>query len=647
MATDDRGLQDTQPWAFRADIQALRGLAVLLVLFYHSGLNWVRAGYLGVDIFFVVSGFLITRIIARDVDAGRFRYKDFYYHRARRILPAAFAMLLLTTIAAAGVLTTSQLVDFRDQVVSSVLFVSNMMLWSQTGYFSREAWQQPLLHMWSLAIEEQYYILMPIAMMLLRARVRNGVIALATCLSLVLCLAFVWQNPAATFFFLPTRGWELGIGSLAAIAAGQARIRQLASRLLWPAAIIVLLIPIVPSDLPHPSLAALSVCVATATIILARSARLSNSALIRPLAKVGDFSYSLYLVHWPLFALTRVLYMERDLPMGVIGSLMLASLGAGYLMYRVVETPLRATPPDQARRLIGGLAVAAAVLVILPVVLVEFRPRPDQRVLAQVMGFKGCLKEGAPEVAVGCGQSRAPEILVWGDSYAAHIIPGLDATTSRPIEQQTRAMCGPMADFTERAGMAEQTKAHRCLTWNAAILRYLVAKPSVQVVVLAARYDRFLNPEADIVSSAGAAQIPQARRSAAAADAILDTARRLRALGKRVVVIAPPPMASYDQGLCWERKSQHLPRLGRFADCRLRPDLHAVLEAPTIAMLAHVQRRGVPVVFLAQGMCRTGQCVSEWNGRPLYRDAGHLTALGSLFAAKSNDLGRAVWERAR
>lgn len=646
MAPDARTAADKSSRELRPDIQALRGLAVLLVLFYHSGLNWVRSGYLGVDVFFVVSGFLITRIIARDVDAGCFRYTSFYYHRARRILPAAFVTLLLTIIAAAPILTTSQLVGFRDQVIGSVLFASNMVLWDQTGYFSREAWQQPLLHMWSLAIEEQYYILMPVAIMLLRGRVRVAVTVLATCLSLALCFAFVGQNPAATFYFLPTRGWELGIGSIAAIAAGQERMRQLATRMLWPAAITVLLVPFVPLELPHPGPAALLVCVGTVVIILANSARLNGSMLLRPLAKVGDFSYSLYLVHWPLFALTRVLYMDRDLPVGVIVALTLASLAAGYLMYRWIETPLRATPSGQARSLIGGLAIAAIVLVALPIALAEMRPRQDQQLLAQVKGFKGCLKEGKPKVAIGCAQSPAPQILVWGDSYAAHIMPGLDALTSRPIEQQTRAMCGPMANFTEQAGMVEQVKARQCLTWNATMLGYVASKPSVQVVVLASRYDRFLDPEADIVSSTGAISIPPAGRDAAVAAAIVETAKRLRALGKRVVVIAPPPTANYDQGLCWERKSQHLPRLGRFAECRLRSDLHAPLEAATSAMLADVQRQGVPVIFLAHGMCRGGPCVSEWNGRPLYRDAGHLTALGSMFAARSNDLGRAIWDLA-
>jgi peptidoglycan/LPS O-acetylase OafA/YrhL len=647
MATDDQAIQDQPLRAFRTDIQALRGLAVLLVLFYHTGVNWVRSGYLGVDVFFVVSGFLITRIIARDVDAGQFRYTTFYYHRARRILPAAFVMLFLTTIAAAGILTTSQLVDFRDQVIGSVLFASNMVLWDQTGYFSREAWQQPLLHMWSLAIEEQYYLVMPIAMALLRGRVRIGTVALATGLSLILCLAFVWQNPAATFYFLPTRGWELGIGSLGAIAPSGARIRQFANRLLWPAVILVLVIPIVPSELPHPGPAALAVCLATLTIILANSEWLNRSALIRPVARVGDFSYSLYLVHWPLFALARVLYMERDLPTHVVVTLTLVSLGAGYLLYRTVETPMRTIPTNRAHRLIGALAVAATALIILPVAMLQSHARQDYRVLAQVKGFKGCLAEGAPKVAEGCRQSLAPEILVWGDSYGAHIMPGLDATTQRPIEQQTRAMCGPMVDFTERDGLVEQTKARQCLKWNAQVLEYLASKPSVQVVVLASRYDRFLNPDGVIVSSAGVVEIPQERRQAATADAILETARRLRALGKRVVVISPPPTASYDQGLCWERKSQHLPTLGLFADCRLRPGLHALLEAATIAVLTDVQRRGVPVVFLARGMCRDGQCTSEWNDKPLYRDAGHLTALGSVFAAKSNDLGRAVWDRAR
>jgi peptidoglycan/LPS O-acetylase OafA/YrhL len=635
--------------AFRVDIQALRGAAVLFVLVYHSGLGLARSGYLGVDMFFVVSGFLISRIVARDVDAGRFRYRAFYFRRARRILPAAFATLLLTVIAAPWLLTTSQFVEFRDQVIGSVLFVANMVLWDQTGYFSREAWQQPLLHMWSLAIEEQFYLLLPVALVLLRGRgrVRFALIALATLLSFGLCMLLVLRNPAATFYFLPTRAWELGIGSLGALASGHAATRKVAGILLWPAVAVALLVPILSSDLPHPGVAAAAVCLATLVIMLARSEVLNSSALIRPLARVGDFSYSLYLVHWPLFAFARVLYMERELPIALALALMAASLALGYLMYRFVETPLRTTPPERGRPLIAWLGMAAIMLIVLPIALVAHRAAPDRRALAQVEGFDGCLKQDAPAIDRKCAQSGAPAILVWGDSYGGHIIPGLDATTDRPIEQQTRAMCGPIADFTERVGLAERTKARRCLQWNASVLHYLQDRPSVDVVMLVSRWDRFLNPAAGIVTAAGPIALAPEQRAAAVRDAILSTAERLRRLGKRVVVIASPPTARIDQGLCWERKTQHLPTFGPFARCRLGPEMRAPLEAATNAMLADVEREGVPVIFLDRGMCRGGQCVNEMDGQSLYRDAGHLTKLGSIVAARTNDLGNEVWRRAR
>ncbi|SFR99044.1 acyltransferase family protein [Sphingomonas jatrophae] len=633
--------------AFRADIQALRGVAVLLVLLYHTGLGWAPQGYLGVDMFFVVSGFLITRIVARDVDAGRFTFRGFWFHRARRILPAAYATLLLTVVAAAFLLTTGQLVEFRDQVIGSVLFVANVTLWQQTGYFAREAWQTPLLHLWSLAIEEQYYLLLPLAVTLLRGRVRIIGIALATLGSLALCALLVQRNPAATFFLLPTRAWELGIGSLGAFAAGHPQARRLAGLLLWPALATLLVVPLIRSGLPHPGPAALAVCLATLAIILADSAALNRTPLLQPLVQVGDFSYSLYLVHWPIFAFARIMFMERELPTPVIALAVAASLGLGYALFRLVETPLRALPRAAAPRLAGGLVVAAAVLVAVPVGLVAVRGNADARLLVETEGFKGCLLRRGSGLATGCAQSPAPEILVWGDSYGGHIIPGLDATTTRPIEQQTRAMCGPLAGVTERGGLAERGKARSCLTWNNAALTAIGQRPSVQVVVLASRWDRFLNPEAALVSPKGALDVPADGRASAVRDAILTTATRLRALGKRVIVIAAPPTSRFDQGLCWERRHQNKPTLGPFADCRLRPDLRAPLEAPTNAMLAQVERAGTPVVFLERGMCPGGACVGTLDGRPLYRDAGHLTVPGSIFAGRANDLGRQVWERAR
>lgn len=201
----------------RVDIQALRGLAVLLVVFYHAKIGDLAAGYLGVDIFFVISGFLITTLVASGIDRGTFRLRDFYFRRAKRLLPAAYVTFAVTAVLAPWVLNQQELRDFAAQMVGAVTFTGNIVLWQQTGYFSGAAHLKPLLHVWSLAIEEQYYFLLPAALLFIKpTRWLAGAVILAA-LSFGLCIVGEMLAPSPTFYLLPSRVWELLIGSIGAL----------------------------------------------------------------------------------------------------------------------------------------------------------------------------------------------------------------------------------------------------------------------------------------------------------------------------------------------------------------------------------------------------------------------------------------------
>jgi peptidoglycan/LPS O-acetylase OafA/YrhL len=320
----------------RADIQALRGWAVALVVLYHAGLPGLPGGYLGVDLFFVLSGALITGLIRDAVDAGQFRCRDFYLRRARRLLPAALVTLTATTLAAAWVLDAPEWVDFRDQLAGTLAFSANWVLWSQTGYFEGAAELKPLLHMWSLALEEQYYLLLPPLLLALpRGHWRGAMLAL-TAVSALLCGAASRFDPSAAFYTLPCRAWELGLGSCVALAPGGgagANPTLVQRHLLRVTACAVLAgVPLLTLPGPHPGWGA--VWVAGATAVLLRwpplqaglpagglpsgPAGRAVAALRRTAASLlvglGNRSYSLYLVHWPLFALLHNASLGAELP---------------------------------------------------------------------------------------------------------------------------------------------------------------------------------------------------------------------------------------------------------------------------------------------------------------------------------------------
>ena len=193
---------------FRTDIQVLRGFAVLIVLFYHAKMGFLPAGYLGVDVFFVISGFLITHLVKSGLERGDFSFSEFYFRRAKRLLPAAYVTFFVTALLAPFFLGSIEMSDFRMQMLGAVAFIGNIVLWQQSGYFGGAAEFKPLLHVWSLAIEEQYYFILPAFLFFLPRRFWKPVTAFVLVFSLALCLFLVQKKASATFFLLPTRAWN-------------------------------------------------------------------------------------------------------------------------------------------------------------------------------------------------------------------------------------------------------------------------------------------------------------------------------------------------------------------------------------------------------------------------------------------------------
>ncbi len=635
----------------RLDIQALRGIAVTLVVLYHADHHLVRAGFLGVDVFFVVSGFLITGLIARALGRGSFSFADFYARRVRRLLPAGYAVLALTTLGAFALLSAVQYRDFIAQLLGSLAFSNNMVLWRQTGYFAPDAAFRPLLHMWSLAIEEQYYLLMPLALWLLPRRWTLAAVAAVTLASLALCFYVMRTSPSVAFFFLPTRAWELGIGSVAALIAGRAEVRPAARALLYLALTLIFAIPLFPLPTADPGWNAVIVCLATAAVILAASPLVNGWAATRGLAKIGDFSYSLYLVHWPLFALARTAFIDAALPWPLTVALVAASYALAIVLYRWVETPLRAAPVNGWR--LAGIALAASgAVAALGLGLGQIKAHgPDTRTpLLPVEGLaeSGCFAQGAAVYTGACSESARPEMLVWGDSFSGHLTPGIAASTAHPLAQASMGQCAPFANYAAVVHANERAYFEGCLKFNASVLAWLAQHPEVRVVVLVGQYTRTLGKISSYALSAqGTGYRPEPLGQARTAQAQAETVAALHALGRRVIVVAPPPPANFDRGQCWARQVEHLPIWGRFASCRVDEGAVAPQRAATGALMAAFARAGAPVFDMRPALCGAAGCASTAGPAPLYRDQDHLSRQGAVVVGQRLQLGDRLWALAR
>jgi len=357
---------------YRRDIDGLRAVAVLAVILFHAA-PWVPGGYVGVDVFFVISGFLITGQIASELDDGRFSLAAFWVRRVRRIWPAAFVMTCAVLAAGWLMLMPSDYWHTAKDAMAQALMVANIHLWKNMplGYFAPTSDTRPLLHVWSLAVEEQFYVFLPLVMMALWRLGRNrcawllGIIAMASFTS---SIAWLPSQPRAVFYLLPFRAWELLLGSL--VALGMARPLRMADeatgggrslvplRLLAEAGSMLGLCAILVCCFSYtkhtafPAAAALPPCLGAALVITACGSRAGRAPLVKrmlslqPLPSIGKLSYSLYLWHWPMLAFIRYCVTEPAVPSLVA---MAALLPVSYLSWKWIEQPFRSRSGDADR----------------------------------------------------------------------------------------------------------------------------------------------------------------------------------------------------------------------------------------------------------------------------------------------------------
>jgi peptidoglycan/LPS O-acetylase OafA/YrhL len=635
---------------FRADIQALRGLAVSFVLIYHADFGLLKAGFLGVDVFFVISGFLITGLIKKEIEQGVFSFPEFYFRRAKRLLPAAYVTFALTAIAAPFFLNAQELNDFSSQMVGAVSFTGNVVLLMQSGYFAGAADLKPLLHVWSLSLEEQYYLFLPAFLVFLPRRLWKPGVLLLCVGSLGLCLAGLMHKPEWTFYLLPTRAWELGIGSLAAIFPLRASwAQQLIKILFWPAIATLIVIPVWPMGLPHPGVDAIAVCLATVVIILRNHPAAEKVAAVKGMARIGDVSYSLYLAHWPPFAFLKnasvgTIDVHQSFLTLLVGILL------GLMLYRFVELPTRRLQLHPSRKNIAAGVSASIIVMAMPLLIAKIPVagpdfahirRPNDGFAAQ------CAYDSDFEAKKECRDSENPTVLIWGDSYAMHLVSGISAEWRRGVIQATRGTCGPLLNLAPLSNVYYlQPWAESCLKFNADVVRYIENTTSIRVVILSSPFKQYLRPVDGKHHWLGLRQIEgtfatQEPSLDNAVVALTETIAKIRALGRKVIIVAPPPAGGFNIGTCTERRAQGKIVYGSPSDdCTIPLDLYKSTYAPTLDLLRRIEdEAGVTVVYFDPILCDAKKCFNTIEGTPVYVDSGHITHDASTLLMRRIDMG--------
>ena len=333
---------------YRKEVDGLRALAVIPVILFHAGITGFSGGFVGVDIFFVISGYLITSIIIGELETGKFTIAGFYERRARRILPALFFVMLATLPFAWWLLLPHELAGFGRSILAVTVFASNILFWQESDYFATDSELIPLLHTWSLAVEEQYYVIFPVLLMLCwKFGLRRVTVIIASIAVVSLGLAeWGWRHDAsANFYLLPSRAWELMAGAGCALYLGHnARLGGAAAQWLSLTGLGLLILSIfwLDDSIPFPSLYAILPVLGTALIILfAHSGTWTGKLLSLPVfVGIGLISYSAYLWHQPMFAFARLYYAEEPALLIMLGLAVLAFVLAA-ISWRFVERPFR------------------------------------------------------------------------------------------------------------------------------------------------------------------------------------------------------------------------------------------------------------------------------------------------------------------
>lgn len=651
--------------SYRPEVDGLRAVAVLPVILFHAGFERFDGGYVGVDVFFVVSGYLITGIIYGEILKGSFSIAHFYERRARRILPALFCVSVVCLIFAWFWMLPNEFEILSESLIAVNLFVANIYFWQSLDYFAGPAEMQAFLHTWSLAVEEQFYFFFPLFMLLvggLRKGFLLATIALGLLASLALAEYASSHHPTANFYLLPTRAWELLTGAVIAIYMQDRKgsFPLLARHVGGGVGLAMILFAVFFFDetTPFPSLWAVVPVLGTALVIL-----LSNGSDIvgrllswRPVVGIGLISYSAYLWHQPVFVFAK----ERSLePISDLGFLTLSvfSLLLAWLSWRFVELPFR-NRRNFTRGQIFKSALAMSFLMIGVGVFGKYSGGIPWRFDEEVQRIVDAryIKHDVPElchattgrmlsIEDACEYNEKGEgiVVVWGDSHATPLVPpvaDLVDALGMKVKMLVYTNCLPIAGYTRES-------EPNCGVFNNKVMDYLLDNDDIEMVIMLGRYplqfeaEVFDNGEGGIENGVSQRAIPidpsidvskdDGTRIEIVGQLLEETVNQLVNVGKRVVLVYPVPEVGWDVPVLLAKEK--IFGVEREAPLSISYELFRERAETSYRQLSRVEENeSVLKVDPAELLCNTyltGRCSAQLEDTLFYYDSNHLSVTGA------------------
>ncbi|MED7788475.1 acyltransferase family protein [Francisella sp. 19X1-34] len=633
---------------YRKDIDGLRALAVLSVVLFHLNLSWVKSGFLGVDIFFVISGYLITSIIIRDLDNNSFSLKNFYLRRIRRILPALITVLIFSSFLAWLILLPQDLENYSESLVSAIASVSNLFFFIKLdfGYFGADSQIIPLLHTWSLGVEEQFYLLWPIVLIFLfkiGLSTKKKLFATSIILLILSCLVFlsgkidIYMLSSQRWYYFPThRAFELLFGcALAILLYKNTKVinNKLILNILSIAALILMIVPIFIINVGFPSFWTIIACFGATLFIYTGSdvsfTPIANKILsIKPFVAIGLISYSLYLWHWPIIAYVNYLSIEKTESICTI--IFVISIILATLSYFLVEKPFR-------YRFKFSFAKSFIALWVIPLIISicfyaasinhKFgfnQPKINQNELTYSYGFENIDKNNCflmiassnfeskqlPDInkcSIGYEKIKTPNTLLIGDSHARSDIPMVSVWLKNikqkayVISQKTTPFIYDFKNVVEYVSVTDRNHA----------IAKLIKTKKYKYVILAGEWSK------GIYSSS----IKSLKKSI---KLIIDSG------ATPIIILDTPTLSSNISNLC-PLEQQSLPFLFNKHSCQVNAEFVKEQQHVFSNLIQKLKKQYPEMVIIdpKKAICNDKFCNIEINDVPIYADSNHLNYIGS------------------